>query len=184
MSNSLSKWFAALLAVILLYLVPAAESARRQDDLSRFIVYQSLTKFVDSVRTKGYISPMMYEEFVRSIETTGNMYEVQMEHQHKKYHPYYLDPSNPSTFQDSYTVEYDGYYHSDLMRIMFPGTELSKEDPSRLYKMSVGDYFLVHVQSLNKTPFMLLSDALTFSDSSGKHAIAVPYGGMIINEDY
>lgn len=71
MSNSVSKLFAAFLALLLMYVVPSAELARRQDDLSRMVVYQSATKFVDSVRTKGYITPTMYNDFLRELEATG-----------------------------------------------------------------------------------------------------------------
>ena len=67
-------------------MVPAGEMARRQDDLSRLVVYQSVTKFVDSVRTKGYITPIMYNDFLQELATTGNIYNVEMEHHHKKYH--------------------------------------------------------------------------------------------------
>lgn len=73
MSNSVSKWFAAFLALLLLYLVPAGEMARRQDDLSRLVVYQSVTKFVDSVRTKGYITPIMYNDFLQELAATEHV---------------------------------------------------------------------------------------------------------------
>ncbi|WP_054955814.1 hypothetical protein [Paenibacillus dakarensis] len=184
MSNSVSKWFAALLSVLLLYMVPAGESARRQDDLSRIVVFQSLTKFVDSVRMKGYLTPQMYQDFLRELEVTGNIYEVGMEHQHKKYEPDYEDSADPKTFLNSYTIVYDTYYDADILGLLFPDKELPPDDPDRMYKLTAGDYFQVKIKSLNQTPYILLFDALTGSNSGDKPAIAFPYGGMVLNEDY
>ncbi|WP_106767757.1 hypothetical protein [Paenibacillus faecalis] len=184
MSNSVSKWFAAFLAVLLLYMVPAAESARRQDDLSRIVVYQSVTKFVDSVRTKGYVSPQMYQDFTRELDATGNLYEITMEHQHKKYHPEYMDPADPQTFQNQFSVVYDAYYEDEILKQLFPDTGLPLDHDDRKYKLTAGDFFQVGVRSLNRTPSLVLFDALTGSNSGDRSAISFPYGGMVLNEDY
>ncbi|MFB4322592.1 MULTISPECIES: hypothetical protein [unclassified Paenibacillus] len=184
MSNSVSKWFAAFLALLLLYLVPAGEMARRQDDLSRLIVYQSVTKFVDSVRTKGYITPTMYNDFLQELAATGNIYNVEMEHHHKKYHPEYADPSDPGSFLNRYSVVYDAYYQDDLMGYLFPDSNLDKSDDSRRYRLTAGDHFQVSVTSLNRTPGLVIFDTLTGSNSEGTAAIAFPYGGLVLNEDY
>jgi len=181
MANSVSKWFAAFLALLLLYLVPAGEMARRQDDLSRLVVYQSVTKFVDSVRTKGYVTPTMYNDFQQELAATGNIYNVEMEHQHKKYHPEYNDSG---IFLNRYSIVYDAYYQEDIMNYLFPYSTVGKEDDSRRYRLTTGDLFQVSVRSLNRTPGMLIFDALTGSDSVGKAAIAFPYGGLVLNEDY
>lgn len=184
MSNSVSKWFAAFLAVLLLYMVPAGESARRQDDLSRIVVHQSVTKFVDSVRMKGYVSPQMYQDFTRELGVTGNLYEIAMEHQHKKYDPEYRDPSDPETFQNRFAVVYDAYYEAEILGHLFPDTDLPLDDRSRIYKLTAGDFFQVKVSSQNRTPSIVLFDALTGSNSGNKSVITFPYGGMVLNEDY
>lgn len=184
MSNSVSKWFAAFLALLLLYLVPAGEMARRQDDLSRLVVYQSVTKFVDSVRTKGYITPIMYNDFLQELAATGNIYNVEMEHHHKKYHPEYADPSDPGTFLNRYSVVYDAYYQEDVMGYLFPQSNVDKQDERRRYRLTAGDHFQVSVSTLNRTPGLIMFDALTGSNSGGKAAIAFPYGGLVLNEDY
>lgn len=184
MANSVSKWFAAFLSVLLLYMVPAGESARRQDDLSRIVVYQSVTKFVDSVRMKGYITPQMYQDFMRELDVTGNLYEVEMEHQHKKYEPDYSDPADNGTFQDSYSVVYDAYFEREILNHLFPESSPPEDYQGRVYKLTAGDFLKVRVKSLNKTPSLLLFDALTGSNSGEKSAIVFPYGGMVLNEDY
>ncbi|GAB6930174.1 hypothetical protein JCM10914A_41570 [Paenibacillus sp. JCM 10914] len=184
MSNALSKWFAAFLALLLLYLVPLGEVSRRQDDLSRLVVYQSVTKFVDSVRTKGYITPIMYQGFLQELAATGNEYDVQMEHHHKKYHPDYDDPADPATFRNRYVVLYDTYYQDDVLAYLFPDSSAPKDDDTRRYHLVIGDHFQVSVRSLNPTSGMTLFDSLTGANSAGKAAIAFPYGGLVLNEDY
>lgn len=184
MSNSVSKLFAAFLALLLMYVVPSAELARRQDDLSRMVVYQSATKFVDSVRTKGYITPTMYNDFLSELEATGNVYDIEMEHHHKKYHPFYGDPADPGTFQNGYTVVYDHYYHGDLISYLFPDSTAPLDDSSRMYRLAAGDMFQVYVRSINRTPGMIFTDALTGLGSGDKAAIVFPYGGLVLNEDY
>lgn len=184
MSNSVSKIFAAFLSVLLLYMVPAGESARRQDDLSRMLVHQAVTKFVDSARLKGFVSPQMYMDFMQELDVTGNLYEIEMEHRHKKYEPVYLDPADPRTFQDRYSVIYDAYYENDILAYLFPESAISLEDQRRMYKLTAGDFFQVKIKSRNQTPAILLFDALTLSNSRDKPAIAFPYGGMVLNEDY
>lgn len=142
--------------------------ARRQDDLSRLVVYQSVTKFVDSVRTKGYITPIMYNDFLQELATTGNIYNVEMEHHHKKYHPEYADPSDPGTFLNRYSVVYDAYYQEDVMGYLFPQSNVDKQDERRRYRLTAGDHFQVSVSTLNRTPGLIMFDALTGSNSGGK----------------
>ncbi|NMO95949.1 hypothetical protein [Paenibacillus lemnae] len=184
MSNALSKWFAALLSVLLLYLLPAWEGARRQDDLSRLMVMQSVTKFTDSIRMKGYISPGVYNDFRKELGAAGNVYQVEMEHQHKRYHPEYSDPADPATFLGRYSVVHDAYYTSDIMQVLFPESELSSEADERLYKLTAGDYFSVEVSNMSTTPYQIYSNVLTTTDPSAGAGIAYVYGGMVLNEDY
>lgn len=141
MINAASKLLAVLLAVLLLYVYPAAETADRQDEISRMTVYQTVTRFVDSARTKGYISPAMFAEFEEQLARTGNVYDISMEHLHKKYVPNYIDPQNPATFTGTYETVLDGYYSSQIKEKLFPTDGLeTAEDPARRYTFTVGDF--------------------------------------------
>ncbi len=97
--NSYIKVFAILLAVLLLYIYPIYTAFQQQDDISELVVLRATTAFVDAVRDKGYISPTMYTDFRQTIEATGLDFDVQMEHESKKYVPVYDDPTRPETFQ-------------------------------------------------------------------------------------
>jgi hypothetical protein len=182
--QSISKLLGALLAILLLYIVPAAQAAERQDDISGLNTYHSTVRFVDMVRTKGYITPTMYNDFMRELELTGNTYEVELEHMHKKYVPDYADSSRPDSFLGYYSSVYDGYYNPQILPVLFPDNQQPKSDQTRRYTMMSGDYFTVRVHNTNRTPADLYKAWLLGGADSGKPAVTASYGGMVLNEDY
>lgn len=194
MDSSLSKIVAVFIAVILLFGYPLYQQAQRQDKLTQFVVQTTVTEFVDAVRTKGYITPDMYLEFNRKLGATGNQYDIQMEHLHKRYNPLYTDPGNPTTFKDDFDTYFNGYYTKDIMGTLFPDNSEPSDSKTRRYPklsgddpgdpMSVGDFFTVKVKNVNRTMATILRDFFTNGNTASNTAVYVPYGGMIINEDY
>lgn len=193
MDFSLSKIVAVFIAVILLFGYPLYQQAQRQDKLTQFVVQTTVTEFVDAVRTKGYITPDMYLEFNRKLGATGNQYDIQMEHLHKKFNPLEArDPSNP-TYNDDFDVYFNGHYTEEIMKALFPAN-LDPAQPKVMYPlpsdinpgdpMSVGDFFTVKVKNVNRTMATILRDFFTNGNTASNTAVYVPYGGMIINEDY
>jgi hypothetical protein len=193
MEFSLSKVIAVLIAVVLLFGYPLYQQAQRQDELTELVVHGAVTEFVDAVRTKGYITPQMYNEFNRKLGATGNQYDVQMEHMHKRYNPLYEDPSNPSSkFDNTFDIYFNGHYTEEIMNALFPTDEKTtgryptintnysgiKADP-----MSVGDFFTVKVKNINRTMATILRDFFTGGNTGSNTTLYIPYGGMIINED-
>ncbi|GAA0853861.1 hypothetical protein ABER99_20000 [Paenibacillus glucanolyticus] len=185
MMNSISKVFTLILAIILLYVFPLDNSAQHQDDISFMTAYKSVTTFVDSVRDKGYITPTMYNDFFESLQSTGNTYEINLEHRHKTYDPIYdnmTDPHNPQ-FVGGYALNYDEFFSHQILSVLFPDNTKKIDDPSRLYKLSKGDFFSVTVKNTNRTPSQVLRDFITNGNNTDAK-IYIPYGGMIYNEDY
>ncbi|MNO55033.1 hypothetical protein D3C76_455170 [compost metagenome] len=188
MVNALSKITAALLAVILLFLYPAMQTAQRQEDMNTLYAYNALVQFTDAIRNKGYLSPVMYEEFARQIETTGVMYDIQLEHQRKKYHPEYEDPANEATFKGDFTVVYDSYYSSEILKVLYPdhlftGSNPASDPSSRRYKFEFGDFVNIALIKRSKTPYAILSSFL-LGDVAKDSQEKLSYGGMVLNEDY
>lgn len=179
--NSFLKIFAVLVAVLLLYLYPIAEAFNQQDDISEMVVLKATTTFVDAVRDKGYVTPTMYNDFMKVIAATGNSFDVQMEHGSKKYVPVYDDPTRPETFRGSYEVHYDMFYNAQILPVLFPNSAVAKDDPMRRYKLHVGDTFTVTVKNTNRTPGTILFDFLNQAISSNE-IIFIPYGGVVRNE--
>ena len=125
----------------------------------------------------------MFLEFERELATTGYTYDIQLEHRHKRFNPVYTDPANAGTFQNSFIVDYDGFYNNQIMPILYPDNTTPKKDSSRMYKLTEGDYFYVKVKNTNKTNAGIVRDFLNNSISENTR-IYIPYGGMVLNEDY
>ncbi|PWK05007.1 hypothetical protein [Tumebacillus permanentifrigoris] len=184
--NTIAKAFALILAILLLYIYPMSEGFERQDDISYMVALKSVTSFTDAVRNKGYITPQMYNDFFDELQKTGNTFEVQMMHQHKRYDPDYTDttPSSPTpTFKGTYTVNYEEFYSQQIMERLFPDNNRGLEDPTRRYLLQAGDFFKVTVVNTNKTSASLMRDFLN-NGTSQTEKIVIPYGGMVLNEDY
>ena len=180
--NSITKVFAILIAVLLLYIFPISAAFDHQDDVSELVVLRAVTAFVDAVRDKGYISPEMYNDFVQALNATGNTYDIQMEHGQKRYDPVYDDPLRPETFRGEYAVHYEMFYNAQILPVLFPDNAAGKDDPSRRYRLAVGDTFYVLVKNTNRTNGTILHDFLNNAGSTHVK-IFIPYGGMVRNED-
>jgi hypothetical protein len=180
--NYIEKVFVLIIAVALLYMWPISSAMDKQDDISEIVVMNAVTKFVDSVRDKGFITPTMYNEFVDQMALTGNTYDIAMEHLHKRYDPNYNDAG---VFLGGFNVNYEGFYNAQINDKLFPRNSTDKIDnPSRIYKLAAGDFFSVTVKNTNRTPGTLISDILTGNINAPNEKIVVPYGGMVLNEDY
>jgi len=176
--------FAALLAVLLLFMYPLYEQARSQDKIANIVIQSAATHFIDSARTKGYITPKMYEEFNAQLAATGNQYEVELEHLHKQISPDYSDPANPVTFQNSFTAYYSGFYNQQILAVLFPDSALPSDDPGRRYTMQVGDYIGIQMTNKNRTAATQLWDFLMSDNTQENSTVLMNYEGMVLHEDY
>ncbi|WMT42923.1 hypothetical protein RE628_11915 [Paenibacillus sp. D2_2] len=184
MSNPLSKIVAALLVVALLVLYPAVQAAEREENIAVLAAYNTMVQFTDAVRNKGYLSASMYEDLERELAVSGQVYEVELEHRHKKYHPEYDDPADSATFQDRFSVIYDSYYTPELIGRLFPENNGSVDDLDRLYKMETGDFFSVALTRRSVSPYQVLTGFLKVPSAAGRDSQTMHYGGIVLNEDY
>ncbi|GJM81750.1 hypothetical protein HMSSN139_42460 [Paenibacillus sp. HMSSN-139] len=179
MTNALSKITAALLAVLLLFLFPLAGGAAA----GGYPVFGGVSRYGAVHRRRseqGVVTPTMYEDFIRELETTGGGYEVELEHRHKTYHPEYGDPADPATFLNGFSVVYDSYYTSDILEAMFP-TGAGQEGEA--YKLQEGDFIAVTALDHNRSPYDILSEFL-YPGADKANSSLLTYGGMVLNEDY
>ncbi|MEK4983586.1 hypothetical protein [Bacillus sp. FSL K6-6540] len=180
----ISKLLGAFISVALFFYYPTYQQAQRQDDLSQMVVNEAVRVFVDSVRTKGYISPQMYLEFNQKLGATGNQYDLKMEHKHKKYNPVYADPADPTSFQNDFITYYDAHYEDEIMSVLFPVNSEPKDSEARRYILATNDFFKVEVKNINRPLSVILKDFLLGSNTGENTKIFVRYGGMVLNEDY
>ena len=87
MESSLQKIIAAIVGVIILFIVPVYISFEKIDDISYSLALKLTQNFIDNVRNKGYISPEMYADYVTKLYNTNNSYDIQIEHVKKTYYP-------------------------------------------------------------------------------------------------
>lgn len=184
MSKYPSVLFAAIVACLLLYFFPINTAYEQQDQIAYNVAYKATTNFVDAVRNKGYVTPTMYNDFTKELNSISNIYDIQMEHKSKKYNPVYTDPADQSTFQNKADVYYDEFFQDDILAAIFPDNKLPVTDETRKYRLKVGDFFSVTVKNKNITNATVMKDFLTNGNTGDPTRIYIPYGGMVQNEDY
>jgi len=172
--NAIGKVFTIFLAILLLFIYPLMEMLQQQNFTTHLFVYAETTKLVDAVRNTGYMTPRMYQEYTEKLSATDLLYEITLEHQHRKYDPIYLDPLDETTFQDDFAINYRGYYTQDILEVLFP----SDDGESDEYRFSQGDYFKVKVVNKSKTLATKLTQ-LIYCRELPTEAIVIQYGGMI-----
>ncbi|MER2006152.1 MAG: hypothetical protein ABS939_01765 [Psychrobacillus sp.] len=185
MPNAISKVFAIILAALVMFYFVTYQNYKKQEDLAYIHTYQEVTKFVDSVRMKGYITPKMYEQFEVGLHQ-GNevLFDIEIVHEQKKYQPVYTNGTafQSATFTGKYQVQYDEYFKQQLFDVLY---DESVPYNQRMYKLQKDDYFTVTVQ--NKTKFkstMLLSMLTGGAAGTTDTTLYFPYGGMVLNEDW
>lgn len=140
MPNPIMKVFAFILFTLAIFFV-VYQSYQKQDDLAYQVAYQAVNDFVDNVRTKGYISPKMIEDFEAELEIGSYVYDIEYVHEKKVYTPVYEDPTNVATWTGEYVIDYDEYYKNQIFPHLFDeSNSLPKKE--RMYYLSKGDFFL------------------------------------------
>lgn len=181
MSETLSKVFALIIAVLLLYIFPVENMLTRQDDIAGVFVLNETAEFVDSIRNLGYITPVMYRQFSQALATTGNRYVIAMEHRHVNIHPVYTNPDDITSFQHDYSSHYQTFYTDEIMETLFPVVNPPPADTH--YYLSKGDLFTVQVVNENKTIATRVQELLLMTDLPVRKII-VNYGGMVRDESH
>lgn len=129
MESSLQKIIAAIVGVLILFIIPVYIAFEKVDDISYSLAVKLTQNFVDNVRNKGYISPEMYSDFVAGLFSTNNVYDVTIEHVKKRQDPaiYIYSPLVDETTGDYerdlegklikdevlHVLDYDKYIQSD-----------------------------------------------------------------------
>lgn len=87
MEDTLQRVFAIIIAVVIFFLLPLYIAFEKKDDISYSLALRITTNFVDNVKSKGYLSKEMYDNFISRLSITGNVYDIKLEHVAKKYNP-------------------------------------------------------------------------------------------------
>ena len=159
MEDSLITIFSIILAVLLMFIFPLMDTWERQDDISYMSVYANVVEFVDSARNLGYITDDMYYSFLRSVYSTGNRYQITLEHRNFELAPGFESGVYVNTYTNSI---------------------INKLNTTGRYDMEAGDYFYVSVKNTNKTQATQIQEVI-YASTQETFKIGVPYGGMVRN---
>lgn len=156
--------------VILLFIAPLLYTAQKQDSISQLYVTQETVKLVDNIRAEGILSRNMYTDYISRIDRTGNLYDIEIIHSHKKVTPDYDEEED--MVKDTVSTYFYNTYEEEIYQAFDEGKD---------YFFSQGDYISLKVVNRTKTMAgqMLM---LWGAGNSGDVSILVTYGGLIRDE--
>lgn len=165
--ESISKIVAMLLACVLLFVAPIFFLAQKAELAMQSFVMTKTAYLVEHIKSNGYLSPNMYEQYQKQLEQTGLLYEITMEHQKELYYP-----KEGAENGEVYVRQFANVYEDDILH-----TLLEKKET---YRMNRGDFFFLKVKS--KTPSLAERIRNNLFLATGTAAIQVQFGGVIRDE--
>lgn len=176
MGDTLSIIFAVMVALIMMFFVPLVDTWELQDNLAYVVVYASTVDFVDTARNTGFISLISYDNYINNLNSTGNRYNVAMEHRKmrddisfEKRKQQISSLNANSTYK--YLSAYENFYTNHILNI------LSDTSSNNKYVLNVHDYFYVTVKNTNITQATLLTNML--SNDKSEFKVGCTYGGIV-----
>ena len=168
MSDTLVTVVAIGLAAILMFVFPLMTMSDRTDDVSQLTVDTATTEFVDEIRTTGKITQDKYSQFVETIGSTGNTYDVEMELQ-------VLDenPGKKTTQTTRDKIGENVYYSVYTSKIK------DKLEKDGVYKVKEGDIVSVNVKNTNQTLSQQLKNFFYKVVGNNTYTIAASHGGIV-----
>ena len=168
MGDSLGTIVAIAIAAILMFVFPVMTMADRTDDVSQLTVQTETTEFVDEIRTTGKITPQRYEQFVEAINSTGNLYDIEIEIK-------VLD-DNPG--KKSVQVQRDklgeNYYYE-----VFDSQVMEKIDANDPYLLKEGDIVAVKVKNTSQTLSQQFKNFFYTVIGNDTYTIDADHGGIV-----
>ncbi len=184
MRDTVSIIFAAIFMVLVIIILPLFSILDRQDNISYNVVLTQTTKFVDEIRTNGFITESAYAAYISSLASTGNTYKVTLEA--------YKHSLIPATDQygnviaDSYVDELELYNTSDILahlggeKINVEAENSNKKENVYLFEKS--DEIYVRVYNTNVTAGSIMYNMIVGAVDT--KVIDITYGGAINNVNW
>ena len=168
MGDSLITIIAIGLAAILMFVFPLMSLSERTDDISQLAVSTATSEFVDEVRTTGELTLDDYEQYMQTISSTGNSFEIELQIQE-------LDenPGVKVTQAEMTKIGENVYYNKYTTQIE---EELNRD--GRI-KLKEGDMFTVTVKNTNQTIAQLLRNFFYQMTGDNSYQIAAKHGGVV-----
>ena len=168
MGDTLITIVAIVLGAVIIFVFPLMSTSERTDDISQLAVSTATSEFVDQVRTTGVLTLEAYEQYMQTISSTGNSFEIELQIQE-------LDenPGVKVTQAEMTKIGENVYYNKYTTQIE---EELNKN--GRI-KLKEGDMFTVTVKNTNQTIAQLLRNFFYQMTGDDSYQIAAKHGGVV-----
>lgn len=180
MDNTVMSIIAIISAAIIMFISPLVLIADRSDDVSQLLVQTATSEFVNEVVKSGKITVDNYQRFISSLQSSGNIYDIDMEVK-------ILDETTSKivTLADSAQIGTNTYYSiytSQIEDKLGLSSQITTNNITGQVILKQGDLIFVTVKNSSQTLSQSLK-SFYFSTTSGDlHIIAAnSYGTININ---
>lgn len=168
-----------LIAAIIMFIVPLILIADRSDDISQLVIQTVTAEFVDEVIRTGKITDDSYQDFLGSLNATGNTYEVDMEVK-------ILDENTSKIVTDRDKNEignntYYSLYTSQIESIIFDGTRVNANNREGKFILKSGDAISVTVKNNSQTLSQSLKNFYYRMGGNNQIIAATASGTVVVN---
>jgi len=130
MEDNIQTIIVVIISAFILFVFPVYMAYEKKDDISYSLAMRYTQDLVDEVRSKGYITKHMYEDYRSKLKITGNSYDIQMTHEYNRYDPitnYYKIEDGKYILEKTTTREEKEEYEATLKQ---QGLELGRITPN------------------------------------------------------
>ena len=119
MEDNIQTIIVVIISMFILFIFPIYMAYEKKDDISYALAMRYTQDLVDEVRSKGYISKYMYEDYRAKLKVTGNTYNVELTHEYNRYDPitnYYKIEDSKYTLVKTATREQKETYEQEALK--------------------------------------------------------------------
>lgn len=148
MEDNIQTIIVVIISAFLLFIFPVYMAYEKKDDISYALAMRYTQDLVDEVRSKGYLTKNMYEDYRAKLKLTGNSYDIQMTHEYNRYDPitnYYKIEDGKYTLVKTTTQEERQAYEEEIKK---DGIKLGKINEQSSIK-KINDYIAGIYKSQN-----------------------------------
>ena len=150
------------LAAIVMFIPSLMTTADKKDDITALSIQTATTEFTNSIRTTGGLTQDEYDNFILTLGSTGNSYDVEITIQ-------ILD-ENPAKKSSGATVIGDNVYYTIYTTQVLESLPLSLKE---------GDIVSVSVKNTNTTIGQQLRNAMYKVTGNSESTIAAEESGIV-----
>lgn len=166
--NAFGRIASLIFVLFVFFILPVSYCAGQQEALLQVFVQNETRKFTDLVRCNGYLNETMYLSFLSALDTTGNLYQVKMDHAHLWTEPR-LDENEKVTGYEEYSIS---SYEDEILPVILEQNEN--------YVMSQDDYFSVKVTKRSDT-YHDFWERMFYGSKTSNEGITATAGGRILD---